>query len=102
MPYTKPALDAITDQSLAEIREGRGEYDPEALRLAGDMAAVLAEQFPHDRVTAGRAVICATQMAATLGDQLRARGAEPGAIVSTLTDILALAAEQVVREAGAP
>ena len=101
-PYTKPALDAIADQSLAAIREHRGEYDPDALRVAGEIAAVLAEQFPDDRVTAGRAIICAVQIAASLGDQLRSDGAEPGEIADTLTDILALAAEQVVREAGTP
>jgi hypothetical protein len=100
--YTKPALDAIADQSLAAIRDGRDEYDPEAVRVAGDIAAVLAEQFPGDRVTAGRAIICAVQMAAALGDQLREQGAESGSVVDALTDILALAAEQIVREAGTP
>jgi hypothetical protein len=101
MPYTKPALDAIADQSLAAIREHRGEYDPESLRVAGDIAAVLAEQFPDDRVTAGRAIICAVQIAASLGDQLKGDGTDPGTVVDLLTDVLALAAEQVVREAGA-
>ena len=70
-PIGKVALDAMTDQSLAQTRGSRADAHPSLLHLSSEAAAILAEQFPADLETA-----------------------------ANLTDILALAAEQVVREAG--
>ena len=102
LQYAKPALDAMTDQSLAAVRAKRDKSPDELVRLAGQVAGILAEQFPDGLVTAGRAVMSAVQMAATVGALVGALAgeAEPDeAVLDLVMDVLALAAEQVVREA---
>lgn len=97
-PIGKAALDAMTDQSFAEVREHRAGAPAISLRLAAEAAAVLAEQFPGQRETAGRVSMCIVQMLEGWARQL---GGEEAEAFGPFTDILALAAEQVVREAGA-
>lgn len=108
LQYAKPTLDAMTDQSIAEVRgerqkiaeDGGDELTMTLLAASGNVAATLAEQFPDHRETAARAVIAAVQYAATLGDILRKMpDIDP---LAAVLDILAYAAEQVVREAGTP
>lgn len=97
-PYGKPALDAMTDQSFARIREERAVAPPELASLGAQAAALIAEQFPASRETAGRAVMAVVHIIAGFADQF---DEETGDALDGVTDILALAAEQVVREAGA-
>jgi hypothetical protein len=108
-PIAKVALDAMTDQSIAEIRgerrkiaeDGADKVTVALLDVSARVAAVLAEQFPASRETAARAVICAVQCAAKVGDTLRELdlGVDP---LDAVTDVLAYAAEQVIREGGTP
>ena len=93
----KSALDAMTDQSLAFARDNRPNALPHLLRLGAEFAAMVTEQFPADRETAGRAVMCTAQMLGGLHEQLGEAGCS---MAGELADLLALAAEQVVREAG--
>lgn len=95
-PMGKPALDAITDQSFAAIRDHRGCAPEDVLRLSEEAAAVLAEQFPGQHETAGRVAMSIVQMLEGWAAQL---GGEDAEVIAPLTDVLALAAEQVVREA---
>jgi hypothetical protein len=94
----KAAFDALTDQPLAE----RGEQlacrhqDPDLCRLAADFAAMTAEQFPGDERLAARVLMAACQLLTALSERL-----EESAEVSVMTDIMALAAEQLSREGGA-
>lgn len=104
VPPAKTALDAMTDQALAYVRDRREDESsrPAALLdVAATMAAVIAEQFPADRVTAGRAVMCASQMMAGIVVRLQDMQAADDLIGPMVADIFAFAAEQVVREAGA-
>ena len=96
-PIGKVALDAMTDQSLAQTRGSRADAHPSLLHLSSEAAAILAEQFPADLETAGRVVMSVVQMLTGLEKQVSSSDAE---LIANLTDILALAAEQVVREAG--
>lgn len=93
----KCAYNALTDQSIAEIRAHRHEADPDLLRLAGDLAAILAEQFPADRAVAGRVVMAVAQIVDSLAARLDNADA-----VHLATDLMAFAAEQLVREGGGP
>jgi hypothetical protein len=97
-PIGKAALDAMTDQSFAEAREHRACVPAISLRLAAEAAAILAEQFPGQQETAGRVSMCIVQMLEGWAGQL---GGEEADAFGSFTDILALAAEQVVRESGA-
>jgi hypothetical protein len=95
-------LDAMTDEAFRAAAGWRASGRPEseaARPLAAELAALIAEQFGRDRETAARAVMVVSQMLGTLLDRAEDGGAvEPSAVV---TAALALAAEQVVREAGA-
>lgn len=94
---TKPALDAMTDQAFAATAKHRPVHDPLTLERASRAATLLAEQFSGHEAVAGRAVMCAAQMLTELVPDYE--GTPGGDMVPTL--ILALAAEQLVREAGA-
>jgi hypothetical protein len=106
-PIAKVALDAMTDQSIAEIRgerrkiaeDGAGRITAALLGVSARVAGVLAEQFPADRETAARAVISAVQCAAEIGDAIRELDLDVDPLDAVM-DVLAYAAEQVVREAG--
>ena len=93
---SKPALEALTDQAFAATAEGRKDQDRATAADAGDLAALLAEQFRGDETTAGRAVMT---VAMQLGPLLAEYEQFPGGI-GLVPVVLALAAEQVVREAG--
>jgi hypothetical protein len=97
MSAWRVALDAMLDQSFARIREERPLAPPELLDLGAQAAAVITEQFPGEEVTAGRVVMAVVQIVAGFGDQFDEQVTEA---LDAVTDILALAAEQVVREAG--
>jgi hypothetical protein len=97
-PIGKPALDAMLDQSFARVRDERAVATPDLLKLSSEAAAMIAEQFPGDRETAGRVVMSVVQLLAGFSDQFSEETAD---VLDSLTDIFALAAEQVVREAGA-
>lgn len=96
----KPALDAMTDQSLAFARENRADADPDALRLSAEVAAQIAEQFPGQGHVTGRVLMCVAQMHHGLHDQGGPETEAEAAMLGQLADVFALAAEQVVREAG--
>jgi hypothetical protein len=93
----KVTLDAMLDQSFARVKDERAIATPDLIDLGAQVAALLAEQFPGDEVTAGRAVMSVVQIVAGFADQF---DEETGDALDGITDILALAAEQVVREAG--
>jgi hypothetical protein len=95
----KAALDAMTDQSLAFARDHRSCAEPGALRLGAEFAAIVAAQFPGQQEIAGRVVMCTAQMLGGLQDQIGKTGCT---LAGELADLLALAAEQVIREAGTP
>jgi hypothetical protein len=96
-PIPKVALDWGTDQSLAHVRDQRAEAGPHALKLAGEVAAIIAEQFPGgQQALAGRVAMCVAQVLDTAASQL---GGGAHEAVHSMSDIIALAAEQVVREA---
>jgi hypothetical protein len=92
----KVALDAMTDQSFAFARDHRSCAEPQTVRLGAGFAAIVAAQFPGQEETAGRVVMCTAQMLGGLQDQLGETGCT---LAGELADLLALAAEQVVREA---
>jgi butyrate kinase len=94
----KPALDAITDQALAVLRDGRGDVADDLLdEVAADLAAILAVQFPHDREIAGRVVMGVTLFLTGMVQKTAGRP-DP----ERMCQLLALTAEQVVREAATP
>lgn len=96
-PVGKAALDAMTDQSLAHARARRGAVDAELLEVAGKGTALLAEQFPGaQRETAGRAAMCLAHVVRAIGEDLRPDQRETTIVIA---DLLALVAEQTVREA---
>ena len=76
---------------------GRPESEA-ALLVAAELAALITEQFGRDREVAARAVMAVSQMLGTLLDRAEDGGAAEASAV--VTAALALAAEQVVREAG--
>jgi hypothetical protein len=94
-PIGKPALDAMTDQSFAEIRDHRACAPAASLRLSEEAAALLAEQFPGQLETAGRVAMSIVQMLEGWARQI----GEEAEVIGPFTDVLALAAEQVAREA---
>jgi hypothetical protein len=97
-PVGKAALGAMLDQSFARIRDERADATPDLLELGSQAAALIAEQFPGDRETAGRVVMSVVLILGGFSDSFD----EPFAdVIDGITDVLALAAEQVVREAGA-
>lgn len=100
MTPPKAALDAMTDQSLAFARDHRADAEPEMLRLSGEAAALLVAQFPGQLGIAGRVVMCVAQQ--VTGVHALLEDGEGKDTLGQLADVLALAAEQVVREAGAP
>lgn len=94
------AVTAAMDQLFAAARDSRQALtDPDAAalaRVAELFAADIAAQFPAgSRKTAGEAVMMAAQFTGA------AFAANPGMPMEVLMCIFALAAEQVVREAGA-
>jgi hypothetical protein len=97
-PPPKAALDAMTDQALAHIRDHR-DVSPGLVGAAAEVAAVIAEQFRDDPVAAGRAVMCASQMMSGIVVRLQDMQAADDLIGPMVADIFAYAAEQVVREA---
>ncbi|HEX3957752.1 MAG TPA: hypothetical protein VHZ03_14135 [Trebonia sp.] len=98
MTLTKPALDALTDQAFAATADTRRGQPAFAIADAGHIAAKLAEQFQGDEDIAARAVMAVVLL---LGGGLLARYDDfPGGLGHVPTG-LALAAEQVAREAGA-
>ena len=96
-PIGKTALDAMTDASFASARDERASTPRHLLFLSGEAAAILAEQFPGQEQTAARAVMCVVQMLAGAADQVSEDEAQ---ILASWMTLLALAAEQVTREAG--
>jgi hypothetical protein len=98
-PIAKVTLDAILDQSLAQVRDQRAEAGPHTLKLAAETASIIAEQFPGDQqALAGRVTMCVAQLLDAAAQQLDGDAHEA---LCGLSDIIALAAEQVVREAEA-
>ena len=95
----KAALDAMTDQSLAFARDHRPEADAESLRMGAESAAMIAAQFPGQGAIAGRVVMCVAQQ--VTGVRAQFDDGECKDLLGQLADVLALAAEQLVREAGA-
>jgi hypothetical protein len=103
IPPVKTALDAMTDQALAHVRDCRDSAAfPALLAIAATVASVITEQFRDDPATAGRAVMCASQMMAGIVVRLQDMQAADDLIGPMVADIFAYAAEQVVREAGSP
>jgi len=106
MPVTSPPVRLIPaatpGQSFARTREQRHDAPADLIDLGAQAAALIAAQFPYERDTAGRAVMAAAQIIAGF-----ARGFAPqldeetADILDEVTCFLSLAAEQVVREAGA-
>lgn len=96
---TKAAYDAMTDQSLAAVREQRHSASPDLLSLSGDVAQIIAEQFSNDKRVAGRVVMAVSQIILGLKDKPldHLSFAET---TDLLTGMLIFAAEQVVREGG--
>jgi hypothetical protein len=92
--YGKPALDAMTDQSFAAARDQRACAPPVVLQRSGEAVAILAEMFPGQEETAARVTMCIAQMLE--GSGLAAF------VIGPYIDVLALAAEQLAREAGEP
>jgi len=90
----KAALDALTDQSFAAIREQRREADPDLVRLAADFAGMIAEQFAGSEALAARVLMASVQLMAALAERLD----NPDEVHVT-ADIMALAAEQLSRAA---
>ena len=102
-PPPKTALDAMTDQALAHVRDHRDDATAapaSLLAIADEVAAVLAAQFPGGQLIAGRAVMCASQMLAGIVVRLQDAQAPDCQIGPLVANIFAFAAEQVVREAG--
>ena len=99
MTPPKVTLDAMLDQSFARIREERSIAPPELVDLGTQGAAILAEQFPGQQDTAGRVVMAVVQILAGLAHQMDEEAAD---VIDAATDILALAAEQIVREGRQP
>jgi hypothetical protein len=98
MTLTRPALEALTDQAFAataDMRSGQPECAADDARQA---AVALAEQFRGHEATAARAVMAVSM---NLGWLLRRYSDFPGGL-ELVPSVLALAAEQVAREAGAP
>ena len=93
---TKPAMDALTDRAFAAARAGRQDQHPATIADAGELAEILAEHFRGDEATAGRAVMT---VATQLGYLLARYEQFPGGI-ELVPVVVALAAEQVAREAG--
>ena len=105
-PVTSPPVRlqpaATPGQSFTRAREQRHDAPPDLLDLGGQAAALIAAQFPWEQETAGRAVMAAAQLIAGFArgfaDDL---GEEVADYLDEVTCWLSLAAEQVVREAGA-
>jgi hypothetical protein len=97
-PLAKVTLDAMLDQSFACVKDERAIATPDLIDLGTQVAALIAEQFPGEGKTAGRVVMSVVQIVAGFADQF---DEETKDALDGITDILALAAEQVVREAGA-
>lgn len=94
---TKPGLNALLDQAFAVTADGREHEPPFAVADAAMIAATLAEQFRGDEIIAGRAFMSAALAAGRL---VRRYEDFPGGL-DFVQAVLALAAEQLVREAGA-
>lgn len=92
----KPALEALTDQAMAAAASFRPGIDAATLADAEELAVRLAGEFGGSEVTAGRAVLAVSQ---SLGALLATYEGFPGGL-RLVPVVLALAAEQVVREAG--
>jgi hypothetical protein len=101
--HVKADLDAMTDASLAAAAEQRKVAEPltrAVLPVAANVAAVIAEQFGDHPLVAGRAAMACSQMLGSIiadfEDELTR-----DEIAVIVPRIFALAAEQVVWEAGA-
>jgi hypothetical protein len=102
MKAAKPALDAQTDQALAEAAEtlGRGTDATRAmLPTARNLADAIRVQFPGQDELTARALMAAASMLAGLEQQLRKGGARPGSIAPVLVDILGFAAAVLCKDA---
>lgn len=95
---TKPALEALTDQAFAATADARKVQPPFAIADASLIAAKIAEQFRGDEAVAARAVMAVSMLCA--GGLLARYEDFPGGL-GLVPSVLALAAEQVTREAGA-
>lgn len=97
MTAVRVAMDAATDQAFAAAAESRRKQHSATLADAAEMAADIAEQFRGDEAAAGRAVMA---VALQMGPLLARYEDFPGGL-RLVPVVRALAAEQVVREAGA-
>ena len=105
-PVTSPPVRlqpaATPGQSFTRAREQRLDAPADLLDLGDQAARYIAAQFPWSRDTAGRAVMAAAMLIAgfarSYADDLDEETAD---YLDEVTCWLSLAAEQVVREAGA-
>lgn len=98
----KPALDAQTDQALAEAEETLArpnEMTTAMLPVARNLAAAIRVQFPGQDETTARVLMAAASMLAGLEDNLM-KG-RPEAIGLILVDVLGFAAVDLHRSAQA-
>jgi uncharacterized protein YqgC (DUF456 family) len=92
-----PALQALTDQAFAAAADGRRHQHAVTIADAERFAAKLAVEFRGEEAAASRAVMAAAMV---LGTLLARYEQFPGGL-ELVPVVLALAAEQVAREAGA-
>ena len=97
----KPGFDASTDQALAEARQCRRALTAvwPLVPFAEVIVAIFKAQFPGADPLAGRRLMSAVQSAAAMQMTLESMGVQVTA--SIVLNVLALAAEQLDREAGA-
>lgn len=94
---SKSALDALTDQAFAATADMRGTQPRATLADAGELAEIMAGYFRGDETAGARAAMV---IAMQLGSLLARYEQFPGGI-ELVPAVVALAAEQVAREAGA-
>lgn len=97
----RAALAAQTDQALAEVADGRagltGDNGALTALSAEATAKILAAEFPSSR-DLGRILVSASGALLSLRASLASRGVDADA--DALLSVLALAGEQLDREAG--
>jgi hypothetical protein len=94
---TKPALEALTDQAFAVTADTRQAQAEVVITDAGRLAEIIGEHFRGNGAIAARVVMA---VAVALPRLLAEYGDWPGGL-ELVPSVLALAAEQVAREAAA-
>ena len=99
---TKAELDKLTDDAIVYLGRQRRTRDRAVraqLRMARDLAGLLRTQFPDDAALAGRVAVSISQAQAQLIRAMRQDGLDERSTSSLTSNLLAVAGEQLVREA---